>query len=287
MRMLAGIVLMSVMMSGCDNPTTPLAPTPPPQAAPPPGSREIQLTGVVFDTAFRRLAGAVVEILDGSLAGSSATTGPDGVVSFHGALDGSVRARASKDGHVTATETSGDFCSTCSPPRRSVVFYLVPTAPPVTNLAGSYTLTVAADPACRDLPDDMRTRSYGATVAPASSFRGPAGTQFEVRLGGAPFVASFDRFSIGVAGDVVGLEFWGDVYGFAEQVSARTTLAFGGRAEVSVGPSVSTISTTFEGVIDYCVLKADTNQFWQCDPAHAVAHVACESTNHRLILTRR
>ena len=159
MKMLAGIVVMSVTMAGCDNPTSPLAPTPPPQAAPPSGPREVQLSGVVFDTAFRRLAGAVVEILDGSLAGSSATTGPTGVASFLGAFEGTVHVRASKDGHIAASGTPGPTCNTCSSPRREVVFYLAPTTPPVTNLPGSYTLTVAADPACRDLPDDMRTRS--------------------------------------------------------------------------------------------------------------------------------
>ena len=109
-----------------------------------------------------------------------------------------------------------------------------------------------------------------------------------MRLGGAPFVESFDRFSIGVAGDVVGLEFWGDVYGFVERVSARTTLAFGGRAEVTVGPSgVSTIDTTFEGLVDYCVLNSDMGRFYECAPAQAEIRVACESINHRLILTRR
>lgn len=81
--------------------------------------------------------------------------------------------------------------------------------------------------------------------------------------------------------------FWGDPLWIVEHVAASTTLGFGGRAEVSVGAPVSTISTTFEGVVDYCVLKAATGQFWQCDAARADIHVSCESKNHRLILTRR
>jgi hypothetical protein len=289
MRICAGVVLMSVILAGCDNPTTPLAPSisPAPQAASPPGPREVQLTGIVMDTAFRPLAGAVVEILDGALAGSSATTGADGLVSFVGALEGAVRVKASKDSHLDATETPGPTCNTCgSSPRRWVFFYLGPTVPPAADLSGSYTLTVAADPACQALPDDLRTRTYDAAVAPVANSRHPAGTHFAMKLTGASFPPFFDGITIGVAGELIVFEFMGEGLGFVEQVAPRTTLGFGGRAEVTVGSAaVSRISTTFKGVVDYCVLASDTGRFYDCTPADT--HVACESASHRLSLAKR
>jgi hypothetical protein len=285
MKTVAGVVLMSVILAGCDTPTTPLAPSPAPQAAPPPAPREVQLMGIVMDTAFRSLAGAVVEIQDGPLAGSSATTGADGRVSFHGQLDGAVQVSASKDGHLNATQTPGPTCYTCATATRWVVFYLSPTTPPV-NPAGSYSLTMTADPACEGLPDELRTRTYDAAIAPSPNVRHPAGTYFQVTLSGAAFAPFYNGFRIGVAGDLVALEFWGEGLGFVEQLAPRTTLGFAGHAEVTAGADgFSRISTMFEGVVDYCVLASDSDRFYDCTPPST--HVACKSGNHRLTLDKR
>ena len=278
-------------LAGCDSARTLTAPTPLPQAAPQPNPTpnpsQIQLTGYVADSAFRSLAGARVEIVAGPETGMSTTTDATGHFSMTGLFDDTNQVRATKEGYVDSTGSLYP-CGNCGNgnSRRWISLYLGVTEPPV-NMAGDFTLTFMADDACTGLPDELRTRTYAATIRPGGVPQSPAGTQFDVTLSGAAFETDWHQFLIGVAGNVVTFAFWGEPLWIVEHLAPRTTLGYGGRAEVSVGPSVSTISTTFEGVIDYCVLKADTKQFWQCGTAQAEAHVACESKNHRLILTRR
>ena len=71
-----------------------------------------------------------------------------------------------------------------------------------------------------------------------------------------------------------------------ERVASDTYFAFGGWAVVSVETPVSTISTPFQGWIDSCV-NPNMGQRYDCTPDLAVTRVRCESTRHRLILTRR
>ena len=53
------------------------------------------------------------------------------------------------------------------------------------NIAGLYTLTLTADSACTNLPDEARTRTYTATIVPGSR-----PTTFVGRLSDAQIVAS-------------------------------------------------------------------------------------------------
>ncbi len=76
--------------------------------------------------------------------------------------------------------------------------------------------------------------------------------------------------------------------GLVEQVAETTYLAFSRSAPVSVGPtSLASISTPFDGLIDYCVLPAEMGSRYSCVPALADAHAQCQSTRHRLVLERR
>jgi hypothetical protein len=286
MKTFAGMALMGAILAGCDSATTPLAPSPP-QAAPQPNPNpsQIQLTGYVADSAFRSLAGARVEVVNGPQAGLSGTTGANGQFEMFGAFDDTTRVRASKEGHVDATGALNPSCGSCPTTRRWISLYLATLAPPV-NLTGDYTLTFVADGACPDLPDEVRTRVYTAAIRPDAHGRGPEGTRFEATFIGADFAPEWDRLPIGVAGDFVTFAFWGEPLWLVEHVATRTTLGFGGRAEVTVDPGgFSRISTTFEGVIDYCVLASDTGRFLECAPADT--HVVCESESHRLTLERR
>lgn len=78
----AGIVLLVLApaLTGCDgarpsptSPTPPSIPTTVSPAAPVPNG-SVVARGTVFDTAFRALAGATVEALDGPQAGTSTTS---------------------------------------------------------------------------------------------------------------------------------------------------------------------------------------------------------------------
>lgn len=242
----------------------------------------------MYDSAFRVLAGAVVEVVDGPDAGRSTNADAEGRFSFSGTFDDDTRFRASKEGHISQTQTRSPQCQTCNP-NYYVYFTLATLAPPV-NLAGNYTLTFIADSACAQLPAEVRTRSYQATVTLMPTTRHPAGTFFELTVGGAPFLANFKTVPLHVAGDYFAVEL-GDFHGqpgLVEQLAETTYLAFSGSAPVSVGSStLSSISVPFEGLIDYCVLPAAMGSRYSCVPASAGARTDCQSTRHRLVLERR
>ena len=282
---LPGIVLLVLVqgLAGCGDSgssSAPSAPSPVAQGGPTPPALPTasvsRIWGYVLDTAFRPIADARVEVVDGSYAGLSTTTDAAGRFELAGTFDHTTRFRAAKEGHVAATqawECSGVSCG-AGDATPWLGFYLAVLAPNV-DIAGDYTLTVIADSACPDLPNEVRTRTYAATITPQSRPDLPANAGFDVTLSGATFLDRLDRFGIGVAGDVLG--FWlhgGHDPSFVEQVEAGTYLAFSGSAAASVPASgVSTISASFEGWIEYY--------------GAAVVRAHCESKDHRLILTRR
>ena len=78
-----------------------------------------------------------------------------------------------------------------------------------------------------------------------------------------------------------------------EQLSATTYFAFGGAgASGPADPSASSIAVSFDGYIDYCVMKSATElpvegNLYSCAPERALTRTRCESNKHRLTLTRR
>jgi hypothetical protein len=233
-----------------------------PTAPRPPTPSWNGVRGNVSDTAFRNLGGARVEVVDGPQAGMSTTVDANGAFSLSGTFDDATRFRAAMEGHLTAIQTS----QTNLFGGRYVTFYLEVPAPPV-NMTGDYTLTFIADNACVGIPDDVRTRTYGATITPSHPATIPtANTNFQVALSGASFLPSQGSFPIGVAGDFV--TFWFADPALVEVIAPNTQLELYGGGGASVGTSgVSTIAA-WDGTFEY-------------------AQTECESKNHQLILTRR
>jgi hypothetical protein len=230
---------------------------------------------------FRPLAGARVEVVDGPQAGLSTTADSRGEFSLTGAFDEATRFRATKEGHVTATRTLQPFCVPCHP-NWWINFSLEVLAPPV-NMAGDYTMTFVADSGCTALPNELRVRTYAATI-PLASNSLPANAYVGVTVTGATFYKNWNVLGLGVAGDYVG--FWLET--LVELLAPNTFLSFGGLAAASIGTSaMSTIVLPFDGEIDYCVTKSATGRYEDCYQGQAAAHAQCTSKNHRLILTRR
>jgi hypothetical protein len=288
MRMLRGVVLLVVVVQGlvgCGGSGSPSVASAVPLPTPLPAPQPIpfQVTGSVFDTVNRALAGARVEVLDGPQAGTSTTSDPAGAFSLTGTFDGATRFRASKEGFVAATQAFSSIVA-----RRSIFFALDVAAGSV-NIAGDYTLTFTADSACADqLPAEVRTRTYAATVRPTSSSTRPANTQFTAALSGAELDTYYRMITIFVAGDYLDFDLSDNF--LLEEVAPDTYLTIGGVGAASVGTSgVSTISASFQGLFDYCVTKAEPNlgNLYSCVPAEAIAHAQCAAKNHRLILKRR
>jgi len=292
-RAVYGVVLLVLAqgMAACNSSRSsiPIAPT---QAVPEPVSQGavpstgIWVNGNVYDGVFRPVAGAVVEVLDGPQAGLSATADASGQFTLRGNFDDTTRFRASKEGYVDSAGTLVPRCATCSGARYIYLVLGVP-APPV-EIAGAYSLTLVADSTCTDLPSELRTRTYNATITPVSDSRVAPNTNFHATVSGAQFLKDLESFTIGVAGDLVAFDLRWEGPAVVEEVAPNTYIGFDGRADASVGTSrVSTLSASFQGSVDYCALKSPMGSYYDCQPGLASARAECESNNHQLILTRR
>lgn len=286
LRMSRAIVpLIMVFVSGCANGDSSPIPTAP---SPSPTSQVVQqpgLSGYVGDTAFRSVAGARVEMVDGPQPGMAVLSGSNGVFSFSGTFPGVVTMRASKDGYIALSKQS----QTSTPGGRPwATFQLEVLAPPV-NVAGDYTLTFVADSACAEVPNELRTRNYHATVTPEQNALARPGTFYTLTTLGATFVKGYDNFPIGVAGeDVAFMVYQSETFGLVEEIAPGAFLGFSGQARlVSGSPLASTISMALDGAVDYCALQPGSVWSEGCNSGPRIAHARCESTNHRLMLTRR
>jgi hypothetical protein len=280
MRVLRGAVIVALAhgFTGCGggSPSAPSVQRPVSQPT------AFQLTGFVMDSANRSIAGARVEVLAGSQAGLSTTSDAAGRFSLTGTFDGTTRFSASKEGYVTATQPMGS-----DNPAYGIIFVMGVLAAPV-SIAGDYAVTFIADSACADrLPVEMRTRMYSVTIVPGPELNRPANTSFAAEFSGPTFDAYYHRMSIAVAGDYLSFDL-SDNY-LLEEVADETYFAIGGVGSASAGAGASTISGSFQGTFDYCVMNSDLTDGsrYNCTPDVAVTHAQCQSNNHRLILARR
>jgi hypothetical protein len=101
------------------------------------------------------------------------------------------------------------------------------------------------------------------------------------------FADDLNFFWLNVAGNTVAVVL-GDHTdpGITERVADNTYVAFNGSATVALESGASTIATSFEGWIDYCV-NPNMGKRYDCTPSDAVVLTRCTSANHQLILTRR
>jgi hypothetical protein len=281
------VLALAVGLSGCDGHGRPgsSGPSPVPQPGPPVAGG-IQLAGTVSDAAWRSLAGARVEVVDGPLAGLSTTTDANGEYRLTGAFDETTRFRATKEGHVAATWPLPAVCDRCNP-QWWIHFYLAALAAPV-SIAGDYALTFVADGACASLPDDVRTRTYAATVTLTSRPGEPANSRFDVTVTGGIFPEHFNRFTIGVVGDYIKSDIgdWGHGGpGLVEQIAPNTYLTLAGTIAASV-TDTSRIAGSFVGAIERCELTGEWGSRYSCEGG-SLSHGRCASPNHAFSLTRR
>lgn len=249
----------------------------------------MQLQGFVTDTAYRPLAGARIEAVDGATAGASTVAGADGRFTLSGVFSATTRFRASVDGHEPRTQSWS--CSVAEYPgsnnaRPWLGFYLSVLEPTV-DVAGDYRLTFIADRDCTDLPEVARTRSYRATVTARPVDGRSTVPGFDLKADGAEFLDSLDGFTIGAAG--ARLSLWlNDRHDppIVEDLGGNTYLAFSGTAAATVGRDGNVaIDTAFDGWIEYIVLPSALGR-WYWPQAPPLSKATCDSGNHRLTLTR-
>ena len=287
-RILARVlVLLAVSqgLSGCGERRTATTASSPISPSTPPAAGSTQVRGHLSDTAFRPIGGATVQVVDGPDAGVSTITNDYGTFTLTGRFDVTTQFRAIKDGYSPSTSTARYYWQ-CERPGWLLYFSQSSVATPV-DITGDYTLTFIADSSCTALPDEFRTRSYAATIAPDSSNpASPPGTSYSATFSGASFLdVDRDQIPIGISGPDITFLLDDEALYLSEEVAPHTYLAFFGRPSARVEtPSVSTISTAFEGLIDYCAQDAPIGYPYVCSSSR---HLQCLSHNHRLILTRR
>jgi hypothetical protein len=265
--------------------------TPPTGGTPPPVvSNPATVSGKVYDTANRPIAGATIEVLDGVHAGMTTTSDRNGQYWFSGVIAEGTRFRASRDGYLENIARVGAYCERCNPHYWVYLALGLPTAP--ANIAGDYVMTVEG---CNALPADVRTRSYAATIVAEKNQPTTANTYFRVDIIGASLVRGgvWEGLWIAVAANDLALEM-GDAHGqpgFIEELGPDTYFSAGGWGDGSVAASGTTLTTMFEGEVYYCVMKPgvpvlDADRRYACSGAdRSVTRVGCPAG--RLTFTRR
>ena len=280
---------------GCNSDSkTGALPTAPTSVVPPVGvnANTLALSGRVYDTAFRPIGGATVEVLDGAEAGRTTTANASGQFWFSGVFEEGTRFRATKEGFLDGTSRLGPFCAPCNP-HHWVYFHLgLPIAP--ANIAGAYTMTVEALAGCTALPEEARMRTYTATIAPEANQPTAATTYFRVSTGGASIVhgGTWEGLWISVAGDYIDLAM-GDLHGqpgLIEELRADTYFGVDAWGTGTVPSPGTTFTASFEGAIVYCVMKPgiavlDGDRRHNCSADRAISRVACPGG--RMTFTRR
>jgi hypothetical protein len=164
----------------------------------------------------------------------------------------------------------------------------LPAAPrqPVVDLTGNYVLTFDASSSCEQLPQELRTRTYMASVSYAGAAQNRTGDYFYADLSGARFQGEYSRVVIHVDGNAVRFDLSDNIV--AEKPAPDTYLMIAGDDQAaSIDPSdLSTISTSFRGSFEYCVTPSAFRPGSHC-PHDAPVRAICQSEDSRWTLTRR
>lgn len=280
-----------IALSGCGRPS-PLSPTPTagPGSSPSGGvaapaiAALVGVAGTVQDRAWRNLPAARVEVLDGPQAGLSAGVDARGQFLLSGAFDETTRFRATAAGHRDVTLGMPARCPQCNP--NWWIHFSLESLEPAADLSGEYAVTFTADPACTQIPEAMRSRTYPATVRQSDA---DLASQFSLALRGGTFLPGYDRVTLGVAGEHFAMPL-GDFHGtpgIAEEVAPHVYLAFEGAVNGSLAALASgTITASLDGVVSYCELSGPAGAHYGCAWATPVSKALCSSSRHGVVLRR-
>ena len=296
MARLGGWILLAALVAACsgdDRTVMPTAPTavPAPAPAPAPAAAPVNsvasIRGVILDSAFRPLAGARVEALDGASAGATGTADGNGLVTVNGTFTSETHFRATHAGHESVTQRWSCSVAVCGGNARPWLnFQLRPDSPAI-DLAGEYTLTITAGPSCGEIPNESRSRSHQATLSP----RVRPGTAdvlgYEVRLSTSTLPEFTRQFIVGVAGDVVrfGLARGeGDEPGLIERIGENRYVTYLGSAAGTATTRPASFTLPFDGVVSDVTLPTPLTS---TAIGTAVSQSSCTASDHRFAFVRR
>ena len=261
----------------CAESPNPVVPT---SAAPtvPLPTVEARIIGWVYDSAFRPVGDAAVELTDRAQAWGVTTTDADGRFEFKGSYTYDVTLRATKAGFVPSTDAINLASSyRCCDGRFSTSITLAP-AQNLSLQPGPYTVTFdATGRACAFVPEGLRTQTFDATLSVW-----PYGAhKYWLNVDDGHFNKYFRGFLIGVAGEDLGVAEDGWMYWQPSPLE---------RFEVSVnpgslklGPDTSTLRVPAAGY--YC--EFNTSVQTNCSITPAAQVVVRGSCDIPLTLTPR
>jgi hypothetical protein len=243
------------------------------------------------DRANRPLVSALVEVVDGPLAGMTTRTDSAGKFELRGSAGGRPTVRVSRDGFHTRSQA---LTATDHP------FWLESLEPSIGLDPGGYTLTLTIDVAnasswipqapCAGFPVELSSRSYRVTIAES-----PFAPAVYNRLANAdppilPWHDFFPQtlFGFGIVGRFVGIGWDEPTF---EELPGFRYLRIGGsdtattEAATAFGPSVM---VPFQGDFSYCQTRSRTSRdCWHERPEEIVAYHACSSSQATMVFTKR
>lgn len=269
-RLIAAVCVLAGCAAACSQPTAPTQGASPGSTPQPVAG--VPVLGSVYDKVLRPIAGATVEVVDGSGTGASATTDPSGRYQLPGTFTGTITVRATKDGYLTTTRAY-------SPEKWNQyarLEFLLESRTPVPDLTGEYTLTFRAASTCTQLPATARERTYQADMT--RSMTAPYLYLVELK-GGIFFNPSFPLI---VADNFARfwVEPWGDYGPIVELLTPSTSFTL--TYDVGVPLGAANVSVPFSGTFGYCSDASGVQFRPQC----AVPFVECTSSSHTFSLTR-
>jgi hypothetical protein len=212
-------------------------------------SNTYRLTGKVLESGLP-VQGATITVQSGVGAGLSTTTDSDGAYRLYG-VAGVIQLKFSKPGYV-------DIIKPFTAVQNDVLDFPEATqTAAIPSLAGTYTLTLTADPACptvtmnrvAPLPDDFRQpRGYAASLT-------QSGPSLTVTLTGSDMVSGSNQFTGRVEPDSVEFQIGSYSYYYyalfnliAERLSATQQFEFGG--QIHAQRSNGAITGRLDGMLE-------------------------------------
>jgi hypothetical protein len=193
-------------------------------------------------------------------AGYSVTTTTTGSYELFG-MSGAVTVRVSNPGYTDEIRMV-----TVSVPNQRLNIEIRPLVEP-SSVAGTYRMVLTISPSCSVVPDDLKTRTYTATISQDNARIG-------IELSDASFSTGHNRFSGKVSGSTVTFDF-GDGYYVCyygavvqELVSATQTLGIWG---TMVAPTAQPVSGNLVGGFTFPNTRTR----------------GCSASDNRLVFTRK
>jgi len=212
------------------------------------------------------------------------TTDADGSFTLSDAtfVDASVSLQIVKDGYAAAHVSIRN---------NSDAVRLIMTPVNLLTLDGAYTVTFSAADTCADLPPAARTRTYVARFQPSPNSQ----TIVVAPLSGADLFPFYNTISASVSNDAAVFYVdswdadseWGDDEPIIDRLASNTYVSLDGRGTSSILTSTASITATFNGTIAYCAASVDPLAQNFPLTCAAGALVACRSSHHQMMLTRK